>query len=147
MGFRDSVTGAEHVALLSPQTPGSHPRVAIHAECVLGDLFGGTQCRCATRLDRAVRTVAETGGVVVYLRRPALTLVPCQANPRSDDEVAIPSLGVADQGAAAAILSHLGYTRVGLFGQAMGADDLAAGGSMAVNTPTSDFIDIVNGLR
>ena len=68
-GYRDVVTGAEHLALISPRGLGSRaPLVRLHSECLTGDVFGSQRCDCGPQLDRAVARVAAEGGVVVYLR-------------------------------------------------------------------------------
>ena len=68
-GYRDTTTGAEHVALVSPRAAGEvAPLVRVHSECLTGDTFGSRRCDCGPQLDDALRRVAEEGGVVVYLR-------------------------------------------------------------------------------
>jgi 3,4-dihydroxy 2-butanone 4-phosphate synthase / GTP cyclohydrolase II len=69
VGYRDLVTGAEHVALISPLGhDGPAPLVRLHSECLTGDVFGSQRCDCGPQLDRALARVAAEGGVVVYLR-------------------------------------------------------------------------------
>ena len=67
-GYRDLVTGAEHVALVSgdPTAPGAVVR--LHSECLTGDAFGSLRCDCGAQLDAALAEVARHGGAVVYLR-------------------------------------------------------------------------------
>jgi 3,4-dihydroxy 2-butanone 4-phosphate synthase/GTP cyclohydrolase II len=68
-GYRDVVTGAEHLALVSPRgLDGRAPLVRLHSECLTGDVFGSQRCDCGPQLDRALARVAAEGGVVVYLR-------------------------------------------------------------------------------
>ncbi len=60
-----------HVAFVSENfdpTRGPVP-VRIHSECLTGDLFGSRRCDCGEQLATAIRMVAETGGVLVYLRQ------------------------------------------------------------------------------
>ena len=40
----------------------------VHSECLTGDAFGSLRCDCGPQLHAAMRTVAERGGAVVYLR-------------------------------------------------------------------------------
>ena len=69
IGFRDTVTGDEHVALVSPRgIPAANPLVRLHSECLTGDAFGSLRCDCGPQLERALERVAADGGVVVYLR-------------------------------------------------------------------------------
>jgi len=68
-GYRDVVTGAEHLALISPRGLGGRASlVRLHSECLTGDVFGSQRCDCGPQLDRAVARIAAEGGVVVYLR-------------------------------------------------------------------------------
>ena len=67
-GYADKVTGAEHLALVS-ETPASDvPLVRVHSECLTGDALGSLRCDCGPQLREAQRRIAESGGVVVYLR-------------------------------------------------------------------------------
>jgi 3,4-dihydroxy 2-butanone 4-phosphate synthase/GTP cyclohydrolase II len=69
IGFRDRLTGDEHLALVSPRgIPATAPLVRLHSECLTGDAFGSLRCDCGPQLDRALERVAAEGGVVVYLR-------------------------------------------------------------------------------
>ena len=69
VGFRDVLTGDEHVALVSPRgVPASKPLVRLHSECLTGDAFGSQRCDCGPQLERSLERVAAEGGVVVYLR-------------------------------------------------------------------------------
>ena len=69
VGYRDVVTGAEHLALVSPRgLSGRAPLVRLHSECLTGDTFGSQRCDCGPQLERALERVAAEGGVVVYLR-------------------------------------------------------------------------------
>jgi 3,4-dihydroxy 2-butanone 4-phosphate synthase/GTP cyclohydrolase II len=69
VGYRDLVTGAEHVALISPLGH-DHPTplVRLHSECLTGDVFGSQRCDCGPQLELSLARVAAEGGVVIYLR-------------------------------------------------------------------------------
>jgi GTP cyclohydrolase II len=41
--------------------------VRLHSACLTGDLFGSLKCDCGDQLRRAVRLMAESGGVLLYL--------------------------------------------------------------------------------
>lgn len=41
----------------------------VHSECITGDLFGSKRCDCGEQLDIALKTAAEQGGLVLYLRQ------------------------------------------------------------------------------
>jgi 3,4-dihydroxy 2-butanone 4-phosphate synthase/GTP cyclohydrolase II len=70
IGFRDRLTGDEHVALVSPGgATGPNPLVRLHSECLTGDAFGSLRCDCGPQLDAALAAVAAEGrGVVLYMR-------------------------------------------------------------------------------
>ncbi|GAA1906326.1 3,4-dihydroxy-2-butanone-4-phosphate synthase [Lapillicoccus jejuensis] len=77
VGYRDRLTGDEHVALVSPLglapvDPGGSGDgrvvVRMHSECLTGDAFGSLRCDCGPQLQRALARVARDGGAVVYLR-------------------------------------------------------------------------------
>jgi len=69
LGYRDRLTGDEHVALVSSVgMPGRAPLVRLHSECLTGDVLGSLRCDCGGQLERAMERVATEGGVVVYLR-------------------------------------------------------------------------------
>ncbi|WP_277210424.1 bifunctional 3,4-dihydroxy-2-butanone-4-phosphate synthase/GTP cyclohydrolase II [Isoptericola croceus] len=73
VGYRDRVTGDEHVALVAgalADLDGGEPvLVRVHSECLTGDAFGSLRCDCGPQLDAALRAIEEAGrGVVVYVR-------------------------------------------------------------------------------
>jgi 3,4-dihydroxy 2-butanone 4-phosphate synthase/GTP cyclohydrolase II len=70
LGYQDSVTGTEHVALvLGDLGDGTGILARVHSECLTGDVLGSRRCDCGTQLDAAMATVAAEGrGVICYLR-------------------------------------------------------------------------------
>ncbi|HZW43843.1 MAG TPA: 3,4-dihydroxy-2-butanone-4-phosphate synthase, partial [Dermatophilaceae bacterium] len=69
IGYRDLVTGTEHLALVSPKgLQGRAPLARLHSECLTGDVFASQRCDCGPQLERSLERVAAEGGVVVYLR-------------------------------------------------------------------------------
>src|SRR5690348_9807738 len=70
LGYQDSVTGTEHVALvLGDLGDGTGILARVHSECLTGDVLGSRRCDCGTQLDAAMAAVAAEGrGVVCYLR-------------------------------------------------------------------------------
>lgn len=69
VGYRDLLTGDQHIALVSPLgLGGPSPLVRLHSECLTGDTFGSQRCDCGPQLALAMQRVAAEGGVVVYLR-------------------------------------------------------------------------------
>lgn len=67
VGYRDLLTGDEHLALVAGTPPAQGARVRVHSECLTGDTFGSQRCDCGPQLDAALQTIAAHGGVVVYL--------------------------------------------------------------------------------
>lgn len=125
IGYRDNLTGAEHVALTSGR-PESGCVVRVHSECLTGEAFGSQRCECGPQLDLALSRVATEGGVVLYLRGHegrGIGLLKKLAAYRLQDggldtvqanlELNEPADG-REYGAAAAILHDLGLTAVRL---------------------------------
>ncbi|NUO89994.1 MAG: 3,4-dihydroxy-2-butanone-4-phosphate synthase [Dermatophilaceae bacterium] len=71
-GYRDTLTGDEHVALVSPRglqgLSASGPVLTrLHSECLTGDAFGSLRCDCGPQLQASLARIGRDGGVVVYL--------------------------------------------------------------------------------
>jgi len=68
-GYRNRVTGEEHVALVMGEIDPEQPvLVRVHSQCLTGDVFGSCRCDCGTQLDLAMHRIAEEGtGVLLYL--------------------------------------------------------------------------------
>lgn len=67
-GYRDLLSGAEHVALVAGDPAAPDAVVRLHSECLTGDVLGSQRCDCGAQLDSALQQVGAHGGVVVYLR-------------------------------------------------------------------------------
>jgi 3,4-dihydroxy 2-butanone 4-phosphate synthase/GTP cyclohydrolase II len=69
LGYSDSATGAEHLALVYGEVDGSLPTlVRLHSECLTGDVLGSLRCDCGQQLEKAFEIIARAGsGVVVYI--------------------------------------------------------------------------------
>jgi GTP cyclohydrolase II len=66
--FREIDGDAEHVAIVVGRPVASEPvSVRLHSACLTGDLLGSLRCDCGPQLQRAVKRLAETGGVLLYL--------------------------------------------------------------------------------
>lgn len=126
VGYRDLVTGAGHLALLSPRgRTVEHPLVRLHSECLTGDVLGSQRCDCGPQLSAALARVAD-GGAVLYLRghegRGVGLLDKLRAYAVQDDGLdtvdAQTALGLPvdsrEYGAGAAILTDLGMSSVRL---------------------------------
>ncbi|PTA67074.1 GTP cyclohydrolase II [Deinococcus arcticus] len=70
VGFEDSLSGAEHVALVMGEVGPAPLLVRVHSECLTGDGFHSLRCDCGPQRDAAMRAIAQEGrGVLVYLRQ------------------------------------------------------------------------------
>jgi len=60
----------EHVAIVKgPIDPEKAILVRVHDQCVTGDVFDSMRCDCGEQKDRALRMIAEEGGVFLYMRQ------------------------------------------------------------------------------
>ncbi|GAA4188101.1 bifunctional 3,4-dihydroxy-2-butanone-4-phosphate synthase/GTP cyclohydrolase II [Gryllotalpicola kribbensis] len=66
--YRDRMTGADHVAIISGDPAAHGALVRVHSECLTGEAFGSLKCECGPQLDAALDTIQRDGGVVIYLR-------------------------------------------------------------------------------
>ncbi|MET0725650.1 MAG: GTP cyclohydrolase II [Leifsonia sp.] len=66
--YRDRMTGADHVAIVSGEPGSSGALVRVHSECLTGEAFGSLKCECGPQLDAALDTIQRDGGIVIYLR-------------------------------------------------------------------------------
>ena len=70
-GYRDTLTGQEHVALTMGDVTTNEPvLVRMHSECLTGDALHSLRCDCGAQRDAALAAIAAEGsGVLVYLRQ------------------------------------------------------------------------------
>ncbi len=70
VGYRGLLDGADHVALVRGDLgDGSDVLVRVHAECLMGDVFGSTRCDCRPSFEASLAAVAREGrGIVLYVR-------------------------------------------------------------------------------
>ena len=66
--YRDDATGSEHLAIIAGEPSPHGSVVRIHSECLTGEVFGSHKCECGPQLDVALELIAESGGVVIYMR-------------------------------------------------------------------------------
>lgn len=66
--FHNLPDGREHVALVFGELS-AEPLVRMHSECLTGDVFASQKCDCGPQLEEAIETMADQGGVILYLRQ------------------------------------------------------------------------------
>jgi 3,4-dihydroxy 2-butanone 4-phosphate synthase/GTP cyclohydrolase II len=68
-GYRNRVTGEEHIALVMGDVDDGEPVLArVHSQCLTGDIFGSRRCDCGSQLEVALSRIADEGrGVLLYL--------------------------------------------------------------------------------
>jgi GTP cyclohydrolase II len=71
VGFEDTATGKEHVALVYGDVTTDEPVLArIHSECLTGDALFSLRCDCGFQLQEALSRIAKQGrGIILYLRQ------------------------------------------------------------------------------
>jgi GTP cyclohydrolase II len=155
--FREIDGDAEHVAVVVGRPVAGEPvPVRLHSACLTGDLLGSLRCDCGLQLQRAVKRLAETGGVLLYLaqegrgtglanklrayRLQDVGLDTLQADRHlgfRDDE--------RDYSAAAAMLRALGYPRIRLLTnnphkiEALGRAGIEVVDRLPLHTPVNDY--------
>ena len=74
--FDGLVDGREHLtfalgdfAATTPADGARLPLVRPHSECLTGDVFGSQRCDCGPQLRESVERIADTGGLLLYLRQ------------------------------------------------------------------------------
>lgn len=69
IGYTDTITGCEHVALVKDDGSDKIPLVRVHSECLTGDVFHSLKCDCNWQLHTALKMISEYGkGAVIYIR-------------------------------------------------------------------------------
>ena len=69
IGYTDTITGCEHVALVKDDGSDRVPLVRVHSECLTGDIFHSLKCDCNWQLHTALKMIEEYGkGALVYIR-------------------------------------------------------------------------------
>lgn len=68
VGYRHSLTGQEHVALVKDDGSDKIPMVRMHSICLTGDTFHSLRCDCNSQLENSMKMIDSYGkGAVVYM--------------------------------------------------------------------------------
>jgi len=69
LGYRNRVTGEEHVALVMGAIDPAEPvLVRVHSQCLTGDVFASRRCDCGAQLEAAMNRISQEGsGILLYL--------------------------------------------------------------------------------
>jgi 3,4-dihydroxy 2-butanone 4-phosphate synthase/GTP cyclohydrolase II len=122
-GYRDTLNQVEHLALVKgdpTQFAAESVLVRVQAECPLGDALGSLRCDCRRQLTAALKMIDHQGkGVLVYLRRPELSLIEqIQSYARQDlglaETVPAGAMDLRDYGIGAQILRDVGVRKMRL---------------------------------
>jgi 3,4-dihydroxy 2-butanone 4-phosphate synthase/GTP cyclohydrolase II len=69
VGYRDTISNCEHVALVKDDGSGKTPLIRVHSECLTGDIFHSLKCDCNWQLQEALKMIENYGkGALIYLR-------------------------------------------------------------------------------
>ncbi|MCA6490352.1 MAG: bifunctional 3,4-dihydroxy-2-butanone-4-phosphate synthase/GTP cyclohydrolase II [Chitinophagaceae bacterium] len=71
VAFRESLTGAEHLALIKGTWDKDEPVLTrVHSSCFTGDIVSSLRCDCGEQLHNAMQMIEQEGkGVVVYMNQ------------------------------------------------------------------------------
>ncbi|MEZ8101471.1 GTP cyclohydrolase II [Vibrio bivalvicida] len=71
LSFHGLKTEKEHVAVVFKEADKTQaiPLVRMHSECLTGDVFHSSRCDCGEQLDETINRMAESGGIILYLRQ------------------------------------------------------------------------------
>jgi 3,4-dihydroxy 2-butanone 4-phosphate synthase / GTP cyclohydrolase II len=104
ISYISPINGEAHLALVRGEVARrANVLVRMHARCLLGDVFGSTQCDCQRTLRASLARIAEEGaGVVVYLHQSGLGArkhyQPSDSHTPPQDETGIGAQILADLG-------------------------------------------------
>ena len=104
ISYISPINGEAHLALVRGEVARrANVLVRMHARCLLGDVFGSTQCDCQQTLRASLARIAEEGaGVVVYLHQSGLGArkhyQPSDSHTPPQDETGIGAQILADLG-------------------------------------------------
>lgn len=69
VGYKDTISGCEHVALVKDDGSDKTPLIRVHSECLTGDIFHSLKCDCNWQLHQALKMIQDYGkGALIYIR-------------------------------------------------------------------------------
>ncbi len=127
IAYESQITGESHVALVKGDIEHAAEPVLVrmHAHCLVGDVFGATQCDCSRTIQRAMEMISTEGcGALIYLHQTSKGYSVEKLGERMTiqfhHDLRLPTLPEhqrkiqRDVGLGAQILSDLGLTRIRL---------------------------------
>ena len=67
-GYKNHLSGVEHVALVKDDGSDKIPMVRVHSECMTGDVFHSLKCDCNAQLHESMKMINEYGkGAIIYI--------------------------------------------------------------------------------
>jgi 3,4-dihydroxy 2-butanone 4-phosphate synthase/GTP cyclohydrolase II len=128
IAYESEIEGGEsHIALVRGEIEktGEPVLVRMHSHCIMGDVFGSTNCDCRATLDGSMRAIAEAGrGAIIYLHQTSKGFSADKLGERTvltfHRDRALPTLPESERktqreiGIGAQILSDLNLTRIRL---------------------------------
>jgi 3,4-dihydroxy 2-butanone 4-phosphate synthase/GTP cyclohydrolase II len=114
ISYVSPINGEAHLALVRGEVAHQpHVLVRMHARCLMGDVFGSTQCDCRRTLQASLAKIAEEGaGVLVYLHQTGLGARKHYQSAGSAMDSHVPPQD--ETGIGAQILADLGLTTIRL---------------------------------
>jgi 3,4-dihydroxy 2-butanone 4-phosphate synthase / GTP cyclohydrolase II len=112
VSYVSPINGEQHLALVYGEVARrANVLVRMHARCLMGDVFGSTQCDCRETLRAAMARIADEGaGVLVYLHQTGLGAR--KHYPAAHGHVSTPPQ--EETGIGAQILADLGLSTIRL---------------------------------
>lgn len=67
--YQSILDNNQHLALVNNLKRDKPVLVRVHSECLTGDVLASLRCDCGTQLQKALKMIGESGGVLLYMRQ------------------------------------------------------------------------------